>query len=184
MKASLRSVRIAPKKANLVAKMVRGLPVEEARDVLLHTNKKAARLLDELIKSAVANATNNENQLVSGLIVKTIVVNKAQAFHRGVPMARGRVRPMRKFLSHIHVTLGVLQDEEDVSSSKKETVKNEKEKSTKASQTTKTPVKSEAAKGSKGKSTSKKDDTETTSSNSLSAVAAKTSVKATSSSKK
>jgi len=110
MKASLRSVRIAPKKASLVAKMVRGMPVSDALSSLERTNKRAARIIEEVIKSAVANARNNDNQNPDSLIIKSLVINKAQAYHRGVPMARGRVRRMRKFLSHIDVTLGFGDD--------------------------------------------------------------------------
>lgn len=124
MKASLHSVRIAPKKANLVAGMVRGLTVADAQVCLQRTNKKAARILEELLASAVANAHHNDNQDPSTLIITSLVVNKAQSYHRGVPMARGRVRPMRKFLSHISLTLGVSgvpaepQEAQDASSPK------------------------------------------------------------------
>lgn len=107
MKAYIRSVRIAPKKANLVAGMVRGLPVPAARESLRRTNKKAARIIEQLLNSAAANAQHNENQNPELLVIKSLIVNKAQAYHRGVPMARGRVRPIRKFLSHISLTLGV-----------------------------------------------------------------------------
>lgn len=107
MKAYLRSARIAPKKANIIAKMVRGMPVGEAMDALAHTNKKAARMVEQLLKSAVANAEHNDKQDASNLLVKTIVVNQSLGYNRGVPMARGRMRPMTKFLSHISVTLGV-----------------------------------------------------------------------------
>lgn len=110
MKATLRSVRIAPKKANLVAKMVRGMPVEDALHSLERTNKKAARLLEGVIASAAANAQQNEGQNPADLVIKTLTVNKAQTFHRGVPMARGRIRRMRKFLTHIEVTLGYPED--------------------------------------------------------------------------
>ena len=112
MKAYLRSVRIAPKKANLIAKMVRGMPVSEALTALTRTNKKAARLVEDLIKSAVANATHNEKQDAAQLLVKTIVVNQGTAYQRGVPKARGSVRPIRKFLSHISVTLGLQETAE------------------------------------------------------------------------
>ena len=158
MKARLRSVRIAPKKANLVAGLVRGLPVEDALTSLERTNKKAARILEQLIKSAMANAQKNDNQNVAHLVVKTLVVNKAQAFHRGVPMARGRVRPMRKFMSHIEVTLGLQSEMESEEKPAKEDSKTEKAAPKKpaakkpakeASQTAKKPVKTEATKDSK-----------------------------------
>jgi large subunit ribosomal protein L22 len=111
MKASLRSYRIAPKKANLVAKMIRGMTVDDALSTLERTNKKAARVLKALVESAIANAQHNENQNPENLVIKSLIVNQAQAYHRGVPMARGRVRPMRKFLSHIELTLGVASEE-------------------------------------------------------------------------
>lgn len=107
MKAYLRSARIAPKKANIIAKMVRGMPVGEAIDALAHTNKKGARMVEQLLKSAVANAEHNDKQDSSKLVIKTIVVNQSLGYRRGVPMARGRMRPMTKFLSHISLTLGV-----------------------------------------------------------------------------
>lgn len=117
MNTSLRSVRIAPKKAQLVAKMIRGKSVPDAVHILEHTNKKAARILQELLRSAMANASHNEKQDPQMLTIKTLTVNKAQAYHRGVPMARGRVRPMRKFMSHINLTLGVAGEKEEKLSS-------------------------------------------------------------------
>ena len=111
MKASLRAVRIAPKKAQLVAKMIRGKSVPDAMYTLERTNKKAARLFEDLLRSAMANASHNEKQDPQMLTIKLLTVNKAQAYHRGVPMARGRVRPMRKFMSHINMTLGVAGEE-------------------------------------------------------------------------
>jgi len=111
MKASLRAIRIAPKKAQLIAKMIRGKSVPDAVYTLERTNKKAARILEQLLRSAMANASHNEKQDPQMLTIKTLTVNKAQAYHRGVPMARGRVRPMRKFMSHIHLTLGVATEE-------------------------------------------------------------------------
>lgn len=107
MKALLRSARIAPKKANVIARMVRGMPVPEAQDLLSRTNKKAARLFGDLLASAVANAAHNDRQDPRVLMVKEVVVNQGSAYKRGVPMARGRVRPMQKFLSHLSITLGV-----------------------------------------------------------------------------
>lgn len=113
MKASLHSVRIAPKKANLICKMIRGMTAADAMHILERTNKKAARLLEELLRSAMANAFHNDKQDAQTLVIKSLIVNQGQAYHRGVPMARGRVRPMRKFLSHIELVLGLPDDEEN-----------------------------------------------------------------------
>ena len=111
MKAYLYSARIAPKKANLIATLVRGLTVEEALTQLEKTNKKGARFLEKLIASAAANAVHNDKQVRSQLVVREVVVNQGMGMRRGVPMARGRIRPMRKFMSHIEVTLGLMTDE-------------------------------------------------------------------------
>lgn len=111
MKAYLSSARIAPKKANLIASLVRGLTVEEALTQLEKTNKKGARFIEELIASAAANAVHNDKQVRSQLRIDSIIVNQGMGLRRGVPMARGRIRPMRKFMSHIEVTLGLLTDE-------------------------------------------------------------------------
>ncbi len=119
MKAILRSARIAPKKANIIAQLVRGMPVEAALTLLERTHKKAARLVEELLKSAMANASHNDKQNVSHLKIKTIVVNQGQALRRGVPMARGRMRPMKKFMSHITLELGVVTPDEPKASKKK-----------------------------------------------------------------
>ncbi|OGJ61905.1 50S ribosomal protein L22 [Candidatus Peribacteria bacterium RIFCSPLOWO2_01_FULL_51_18] len=112
MHASIRSTRLAPKKANLMAKIVRGLTVPDAIELLRKTSKKSARLFENVIRSAAANAEHNFKQDPQMMILKTVVVNQGTAYRRGIPMARGRVRPIKKFLSHISVTLGFPETEE------------------------------------------------------------------------
>lgn len=111
MHASVRSVRLAPKKANLMAKMVRGMRVPDAVELLSKTTKKSARIFETLLRSAIANAQHNMKQDPQTLIVKTVIVNQGTAYQRGVPKARGSVRPIRKFLSHIEIRLGVAEIE-------------------------------------------------------------------------
>lgn len=151
MKATLRSVRIAPKKANLVAKMVRGMPVPEAITALEHTNKKAARLLEALVKSAMANATNNEKQNPDDMIIKTLIVNKAQAYQRGIPMARGRQRIIRKFLSHITLQLGYPEERKKGKSAAAKKVSETKAPQTASQETKKTVQKGASATSEKKK---------------------------------
>jgi len=117
MKAYLHSVRIAPKKANLIAKLVRGLTVPDAVEALRTTNKKGARIVEKLLLSAIANASHNDKQDAQMMIVKTIIVNQGQAYRRGMPKARGQMRPYRKFLSHIELTLGFPGESEKVKES-------------------------------------------------------------------
>ena len=108
MHAHLRSARIAPKKANLVAALVRRMHVEEALVFLNRVPKKGARMLHDLIASALANAEYGAKQDRRNLVVKSLVVQKGPAFRRSIPMARGRSRPIDKWTSHISVELGVL----------------------------------------------------------------------------
>ncbi|PIR50309.1 50S ribosomal protein L22 [Candidatus Peregrinibacteria bacterium CG10_big_fil_rev_8_21_14_0_10_54_7] len=154
MKASLRSVRIAPQKVNLIAKMVRGKPVPEAIAALERTNKKAARLLEGLVRSAMANAGHNDKQKPEEMIVKSLIVNKAQAYYRGVPMARGRQRIFRKFLSHVTLQLGYPEQEGEKPATKK--------RGQSASQNTKKTVQTEASTASKPKKLSGMKNTKTT----------------------
>lgn len=106
MKAYAHSLRIAPKKANLIAKMVRGMAVPDAMEALRKTHKKGARMVELLLRSAIANASHNDKQDAQMMIITSLVVNQGQAYRRGMPMARGRSRPFRKFLSHIDLELG------------------------------------------------------------------------------
>lgn len=141
MHASIRSVRIAPKKANIIAKMVRGMPVPAAISALSRTHKKAARIVEDLLKSAAANARQNDKQDPEGMIIKTIVVNQGTALHRGVPKARGQMRPMKKYLSHIHVTLGYKGDKAVSAKKTMASQKMAKKDATASSQAPKTRVK-------------------------------------------
>ena len=101
MKAHLHSYRLAPKKTNLIAGMVRGLPVRHAMDILERTPKKGAQAILGVLRSALANAVHNDRQHADDLFIRRLLVNQGSAYRRGVPMARGRVRPVKKFNSPI-----------------------------------------------------------------------------------
>lgn len=107
MRAHLRQARISPKKANLIAAMVRGLHAPEALSLLEKLPKKGATILHALLASAIANATNNASQKPAQLVIRRLIVNKGPAYRRYIPMARGRSRPIDKWTSHITVELGV-----------------------------------------------------------------------------
>ena len=106
MQAHHYSARLAPKKANLVAKMVRGMTVPDAVELLRKTHKKAARLVEDVLRSAIANAEHNFKQDPQTMVIKSVHVNQGTHYRRGTPMARGRVRPLKKYLCHISITLG------------------------------------------------------------------------------
>ena len=103
--AVLKNVRIAPRKARLVADMVRGKPVSTAIDTMKLTNRKAAPMVSKLIKSAMANATNVATVDVDRLVVSEIFVDEAATLKRFLPRAQGRATPIRKRSSHITVKL-------------------------------------------------------------------------------
>ncbi|MDP2624595.1 MAG: 50S ribosomal protein L22 [Candidatus Peregrinibacteria bacterium] len=103
MIAHLRKTRISPKKANLVAGMVRNMPVDEALAVLKHTPKKGAKILYKVIQSARSNAENNFKQDPETLIIKEIIVTQGPTNKRWQPVSRGRAHPILKRTSHITV---------------------------------------------------------------------------------
>lgn len=103
MKAILRQVRISPKKANLIAGMVRTKKVQDALDFLNFLPKKGAKIIAKVIKSASANAENNFNQDKDKLIISKILVTKGPTLKRGVSASRGRVAPILKRTSHVTV---------------------------------------------------------------------------------
>lgn len=112
MKAILKYARITPKKANLIASLVRNKKATEALDILKFTPKKAAGILKKLIASAVANAENNFKQTKDALYIKEIIVNDGPMLKRSVPISRGRMHPILKRMSHISVKLEVQEKKE------------------------------------------------------------------------
>lgn len=109
MKAYLHQFRVSPKKANLVAALVRNKRVQEAIDILTFTPKKSAPVLKKLIQSAVANAENNFKQNRSDLYIKEIIVNEGPTYKRSMPVSRGRSYPILKRTSHITVKIETME---------------------------------------------------------------------------
>jgi len=105
MKAELNGIRISPKKANVVAGLVRGKSVTEALDILKFTPKKGAKLLYKVVQSAAANAENNADKKIETLFVKEIVINKGPVMKRYLPSTRGRALPLQKPTAHIRIEL-------------------------------------------------------------------------------
>lgn len=110
-KAILRFVRVSPRKARLVADLVRGMDVPDAIETLQFTRKKSAPIVQKLIESAVSNAENKaengESELdVDDLFVKTIHVDAGPTLRRFRPRAQGRATKILKKTSHITVVLG------------------------------------------------------------------------------
>lgn len=103
--AALNGVRVAPRKARLVADVVRGKPVATALDTLRLMNKKSAPMLKKLIESAMANAQDRATVDVDRLVVSEVFVDEGMAFKRFTPRAQGRATPIRRRTSHITVRL-------------------------------------------------------------------------------
>ena len=104
-KAITRFVRLSPRKARLVADLVRGKSALEALDILEFTNKKAARVIKKTLSSAIAYATIDFNLDVDKLVVSTIMVNQGPVLKRVMPRAMGRADIIRKPTAHITVAV-------------------------------------------------------------------------------
>jgi large subunit ribosomal protein L22 len=105
VRAKLKFVRVAPRKALLVADLIRGKGSEEALNILTFTKKAAAKIVIKLLKSAIANATQKKNIDVDRLYVKKITVDQGPTMKRYQPRALGRATTMRKRTSHINIVL-------------------------------------------------------------------------------
>lgn len=96
MKAFVYNVRIAPKKLRVIAEIVRGMPAGKALDILQFMPKKGAKIMYKAVASAVANATHNSNESVSGLTVGRVTVDRGIVYKRGQPISRGRTHSIIK----------------------------------------------------------------------------------------
>ncbi|OGP55295.1 MAG: 50S ribosomal protein L22 [Deltaproteobacteria bacterium RBG_13_52_11b] len=105
VRAKLRFVRMGPRKARLVADLIRGKGSEEAVNILRFTQKAAAKIISKLLKSAIANATQKKSIDIDRLYVKQITVDQGPMMKRFMPRALGRATTIRKKTSHIQIVL-------------------------------------------------------------------------------
>jgi ribosomal protein L22 len=110
VKASARYVRIAPRKARLIADQVRGMHIEKARALLRFSPRGAAHDIHKLINSAAANAENNHDLIGDEMRVSSITVDEGPTLRRFRPRAMGRATPINKRTSHIAVALTPVED--------------------------------------------------------------------------
>ena len=106
MRAVAKYVRIAPRKVRLVANAIRGKSYPEAASILRFTNKRAARIVGDVINSAAANAEHNAAADPGELFVREIRVDDGPTIKRYRARAMGRATMIRKRTSHITVELG------------------------------------------------------------------------------
>ena len=105
VRASARYMRVAPRKARLVADQVRGLTVPEARTLLDFSVRGAARDISKLIASAAANAENNHELVADDMRIAEIQVDEGPTLKRWRARARGRATKIEKRTSHVSVAL-------------------------------------------------------------------------------
>ncbi|MDG2050132.1 MAG: 50S ribosomal protein L22 [Myxococcota bacterium] len=110
VRASLKGYRISAFKARLVANQIRGKGVEDALNLLTLSSKKASEPIEKLVRSAVANAEQkNDNDSagidIDNLVVRTITVDEGPSMWRIRPRAQGRANWIQKRSSHINVVL-------------------------------------------------------------------------------
>jgi len=103
--STYRYARISPFKAREVTREIQGLPVSAALDLLAFTPRKAALLISKTLKSAIANAENNNNLRADTLVVREAVVGEGPTIKRFIPKARGSAGPIRKRTSHIRIVV-------------------------------------------------------------------------------
>jgi large subunit ribosomal protein L22 len=110
VRASARFVRVAPRKARLIADQVRGLHIEKARALLQFSPRGAAEDIRKLLDSAAANAENNHDLDAEEMRVTAITVDEGPTLRRFRPRAMGRATPINKRTSHIAVALTPVED--------------------------------------------------------------------------
>ena len=103
--AKLRFARLSVQKGRLVADQIRGLPVEQALNILAFSKKKAAAIIKKVVDSAIANAEHNEGADIDELRVSTICVDEGPTMKRMQPRAKGRGNRILKRSCHITVTV-------------------------------------------------------------------------------
>lgn len=104
-RAYLHDARISSRKVKIVIDTIRGKKATEALAILKYTNKAAAPIVYKLVKSAMANATNNHDMKAENLVISEIYANQGTTMKRIMPRAQGRAYHIRKRTSHITVVL-------------------------------------------------------------------------------
>ena len=105
VKARAKYLRIGPKKVNRILKHIRGKDVQEALNILKFTPHNGARFIEKVLKSAVANAENNNKLDKANLKVMQAIVDSGVVLKRFRAQSRGRGVRIEKPTSHITITL-------------------------------------------------------------------------------
>ena len=109
-KATVRYIRITPRKFRQIIPLVKGRPAEEAIAVLMNVNKKASQYAIELLKSAIANAKRIQGVQLSNLYISRITANCGPMLKRYRAASMGRASMIRKRPSHVTVELDEIKE--------------------------------------------------------------------------
>jgi large subunit ribosomal protein L22 len=121
--AQLNDYRQSPRKVRLVATLIKGKKIEDARNALKFLVKRAAKPLHTLLESAVKNAEHNFNLTEDKLFVKQFRVDGGQVLKRRMPRARGMAYPINKRTSHVFIELDTTDNMPKSKKEKKATTK-------------------------------------------------------------
>ncbi|OGH87289.1 MAG: 50S ribosomal protein L22 [Candidatus Magasanikbacteria bacterium RIFOXYA1_FULL_40_8] len=113
-KATIKGLRVAPRKVRLLIDLIRGMQVDRAIEQLEISKKDAAREVLKLLKSAIANARHNHQLKTETLVIKIAFVDGGATLHRWTPRAMGRATPIRKRTAHVTLILEGEVDEKAV----------------------------------------------------------------------
>lgn len=105
-----RMIRTSPQKLNLVAQMIRGMPVEKALAELTFSRKRVAQNVKKVLESAIANAENNHDLDIDSLVVDKAYVGKNLVMKRWRARARGRVGRIQKPFSEITIVVKEVEE--------------------------------------------------------------------------
>ena len=103
--ASVKYVRVAPRKAQIVVDLIRGKQVDEALAILQFTPKAASPVVEKLLNSAIANAENNLEMDRGSLYVAEVYANQGPTLKRYWARSHGRADMIKKHTSHITIVL-------------------------------------------------------------------------------
>lgn len=108
-----RMIRCSPRKLNLVAELIRGMPAERALTQLAFSKRSAAADVRKVLQAAIANAENNQSLDVDRLVVSEASVGKALVMKRFRARARGRAAPIQKPFSNLRVVVREVEEAEE-----------------------------------------------------------------------
>jgi len=105
VKALTKDARISPTKARDLARAIQGRSASEALKITQFSERKGAMYIGKTLKSAIANAENNNGLSADDLVVKSAIVDQGHMMKRFQPKARGSAGPIQKKMSHIRIIL-------------------------------------------------------------------------------